>query len=217
MEAVNLLPGYARPGHRWASAGKELSARRVLVGGGAAACVAAAALGLTYVHERAVINDRRATLAEVQARVTAAEVQAAPLRAKQAEVAARTSAAATISGSRTVWEQVLRQLAQVLPGEVYLTSLQAKSTTPTTGAAATAVPAGFTVMGSAASHVRVALVLERLELLPWLSNVTLQSSTHGGTADRTSGSLGAGDQFSITAGFAGPVAPVTPATPGGAQ
>jgi hypothetical protein len=50
MEAVNLLPGYARPGHRWASAGKELSARRVLVGGGAAACVAAVALGLGYVH-----------------------------------------------------------------------------------------------------------------------------------------------------------------------
>ena len=40
MEAVNLLPAYARPGHPWAAVGRDLSARRVLKGGSAVACVA---------------------------------------------------------------------------------------------------------------------------------------------------------------------------------
>jgi hypothetical protein len=48
--------------------------------------------------------------------------------------------------------------------------------------------------------VRVALVLDRLAALPWLSNVTLVSSTNGA-------SLSAGDAFAINAGF----------NPGGAQ
>src|SRR5206468_11306210 len=48
MEAVNLLPAYARPGHRWASAGKDIAPRRVLTAGGAAACVAVLGLGAGY-------------------------------------------------------------------------------------------------------------------------------------------------------------------------
>jgi len=41
----------------------------------------------------------------------------------------------------------------------------------------------------------VALVLDRLALLPWLSNVTLQSSTRGDGVSPV--------QFSIQAGFTG--------------
>jgi hypothetical protein len=45
--------------------------------------------------------------------------------------------------------------------------------------------------------VRVALVLDRLASLPWLSNVTLVSSTSG--AGGTSGTLARGDTFTVSA------------------
>ena len=72
------------------------------------------------------------------------------------------------------------------------------ATAPATPPASTPAPqaggAPFTVSGVATSHVRVALVLDRLAALPWLSNVQLVSSTSGA-------SLSAGDTFSVNAGF----------------
>ena len=38
----------------------------------------------------------------------------------------------------------------------------------------------FTIQGNASSHDRVALVLDRLALLPWLSNLSLQSTLRSG-------------------------------------
>jgi len=216
MEAVNLLPLHARPGRRWATVGRDAQPRRVLKTGVAIACIVAVGLGLAYVHERSVLNDRRATLADVQTQVTAADAKAAPIRAAQAGVAARMPAATTITASRIVWEGLLADLSGVLPRRVRLQTLSMQSPTPiatgvTAPAAAPATPpsstpapaaggAPFTVSGVATSHVRVALVLDRLAALPWLSNVTLVSSTNGA-------SLSAGDTFAINAGF----------NPGGAQ
>lgn len=210
MEAVNLLPLHARPGRRWATVGRDASPRRVLKGGAAVACVVVVGLGLAYVHQRSVMNDNRATLAAVQTEVAAADAQAAPLRAAQAGVAARMPAATSIAASRIVWETVLADLSRVMPRRVRLQTLAMQSPTPLApGAAASAAApttppsstpapsagsAPFTVSGVATSHVRVALVLDRLASLPWLSNVTLVSSTNGA-------SLSAGDTFSINAGF----------------
>ena len=210
MEAVNLLPLHARPGRRWATVGRDASPRRVLKGGAAVACVVVVGLGLAYVHQRSVMNDNRATLAAVQTEVAAADAEAAPLRAAQAGVAARMPAATTIASSRIAWESVLADLSRVMPRRVRLQTLSLQSPTPLApGASAPAaapttppssVPAPsagaapFTVTGVATSHVRVALVLDRLASLPWLSNVTLVSSTNGA-------SLSAGDTFSINASF----------------
>jgi Tfp pilus assembly protein PilN len=97
----------------------------------------------------------------------------------------------------------------VLPGQVYLQSLAmqspapfapaASTTAPTAGATtgATAGPTAFTATGVASSHVRVALVLDRLASLPWLSNVTLVSSTS--SASGTGGTLARGDTFAVSA------------------
>jgi len=210
MEAVNLLPLHARPGRRWSTVGRDASPRRVLKGGAAVACVVVVGLGLAYVHQRSVMNDNRATLAAVQTEVAAADAEAAPLRAAQAGVAARMPAATTIASSRIAWESVLADLSRVMPRRVRLQTLSLQSPTPLApGASAPAaapttppssVPAPsagaapFTVTGVATSHVRVALVLDRLASLPWLSNVTLVSSTNGA-------SLSAGDTFSINASF----------------
>jgi Tfp pilus assembly protein PilN len=209
MEAVNLLPLHARPGRRWATVGRDASPARVLTGGAYVACVVAVGLGLAYVHQRSVIKDQRATLAAVQTEVVAADAEAAPLRAAQAGVAARMPAATAIASSRVTWENLLADLSRVMPRRVRLQTLSLQSPTPlapgaSTPATAPATPsstpapsagaAPFTVTGVATSHVRVALVLDRLASLPWLSNVTLVSSTNGA-------SLSAGDTFSINAGF----------------
>jgi Tfp pilus assembly protein PilN len=210
MEAVNLLPAYARPGHPWAAVGKDLSARRVLKGGSVLACVAVIGLGLGYAYERSVVNDRRATLADVQAEVAVADAKAAPFRSAQAAAAARLAAAGTVSEKRVVWERLLEDVSSVLPKQVYLQSLSVQSPTPLAAGAATPAPttpapgtpapattgaSGFSATGVASSHVRVALVLDRLASLPWLSNVTLVSTVNGGTT------LSRGDTFTVTAGF----------------
>jgi Tfp pilus assembly protein PilN len=209
MEAVNLLPAYARPGHPWAAVGKDLSARRMLVAGSVVACVAVVGLGLGYVHERSVVNDRRATLADVQAEAAVADAKAAPLRAAQAAAATRMAAAGTVSERRVAWEQLLADVSRVLPKEVYLQSLSLQSPTPLASGASTPAPtstpgtpattgaSGFSATGVASSHVSVALVLDRLASLPWLTNVTLLSTANGASGT----TLSRGDTFNVTAGF----------------
>src|SRR2546428_11723066 len=100
MQAVNLLPAYARPGHRWASAGSDLAPQRVLTIGGSVAAVAAIALGGVYFHDRSVVNDRHAQLADAQSRLAAAEATAVPLRNAGSESPARPGVAPSGAPSR---------------------------------------------------------------------------------------------------------------------
>jgi Tfp pilus assembly protein PilN len=188
MQSVNLLPAYARPAGRWATLGKDLSPQRVIRLGGIAAAACAIAVAGFYVVERSVVNDRKATLADTQARLAAVEATAAPLRAAEASSTARATVIRTVDGTRVNWERTLTDFARVLPDQMSLQSLAVTSTAgATTGAAGT-----FTIGGTTTSHVRVALILDRLALLPWLSDISLGSSAHSGTSD----------QFSISAGFA---------------
>jgi Tfp pilus assembly protein PilN len=213
MEAVNLLPAYARPGHPWAAVGRDLSARRVLKAGSIVACVAMLGLGLGYVYERSVVNDKRAALADVQAEVAVVDAKAAPFRSAQAAAAARMAAAGSISEKRVPWEGLLADVSRVLPKQVYLQSLSLQSPTPLASGASTPVPttpapgtptpamigaSGFSATGVASSHVKVAVVLDRLASLPWLTNVTLLSTANGGVSGTT---LSRGDTFSVSAGF----------------
>ncbi len=160
-------------------------------------------------YERSVVNDRQATLADVQAQVAVADAKAAPLRAAQAAAAARMAAAGSVSEKRVAWEALLADVSRVLPRQVYLQSLSAQSPTPLAPGAAAAAPttapgtpapaaSGFSATGVASSHVRVAVVLDRLASLPWLTNVTLVSSANGSTTGTT---LSRGDTFTVTAGF----------------
>jgi Tfp pilus assembly protein PilN len=195
VQAVNLLPAYARPAGRWATIGKELSPASVTRIGGIVAAACAIAVAGLYFYERSVVNDRRATLSDAEARLTAVEATAAPLRTAVTASTAHATVIRTVAGQRIAWEGVLRDLARVLPDQVQLQSLAASNPLPAAGAAAVATTstAGttFTVTGTTTSHVRVALVLDRLALAPWLSGVALTSSARGV----------AGDQFTITATF----------------
>jgi Tfp pilus assembly protein PilN len=172
----------------------------------------AVGLGLAYYQERSVVNSRQATLADVQGQLEAADAKAAPLRAAQAAAAARLAVAGTVSERRVAWEQLLADVSRVLPSQVYLQGLSMQSLTPLspgaaaptstapggTAAPATTSAAGFSATGVASSHVKVAVVLDRLASLPWLTNVTLLSTASGSASGTT---LSAGDTFSVSAGF----------------
>jgi len=210
MEAVNLLPAYARSGRRWAAVGKELEAKRVLMIGGIAAGAIAIGLGAAYAYERSVVNDKKSQVNDATARLTAVNAQAAPIRAVAADASARLSAAQAVVNNRVPWENIEAGLSRVLPNQVYLTSLAVSTPTPAASLAAAApgtaaapavpgaAPIGFSIGGSASSQVRVALVLDRLATLPWLTDVTLVSVSRTATGPTSSGG---GDSFSINATF----------------
>ena len=198
MRPVNLLPAGAQASGLWAGGGSRGATKRALVGSGAAVGLAVALLGGVFVYQSGVVNDRRATLAEVEQQVAAAEAKAAEARADQASAQARLAAVKAVASQRVAWEDVLYDLGHVLPRNIRLQSLQATKAgaagvvAPAPAAGAT-VPTSFSVIGSAGSQRDVALVLDRLALLPWLSDVTLQSSTRGDSE------IGSEVQFTIGA------------------
>ena len=97
------------------------------------------------------------------------------------EQSARVSALSTALTSRVAWDRVFREFSLVLPDDVWLTTLSAKSpispaTNTPTGAEGSA-PSQFTIQGRTYSHDGVARLLSRLQVVPDLTNVQLLSST----------------------------------------
>jgi Tfp pilus assembly protein PilN len=96
------------------------------------------------------------------------------------EQSARVSALQTALGSRVAWDRVFREFSLVLPDDVWLTTLTAKSPiSPATNAATSSggAPSQFMLQGRTYSHDGVARLLSRLQLVPDLTNVQLLSST----------------------------------------
>jgi Tfp pilus assembly protein PilN len=97
------------------------------------------------------------------------------------EQSARVSALSTALTSRVAWDRVFREFSLVLPDDVWLTTLSAKSpispvtNTPTSSGAG--APSQFTIQGRTYSHDGVARLLSRLQVVPDLTNVQLLSST----------------------------------------
>ena len=198
MRAVNLLPADARVSKGgFASVGSNVPIRRTLqLGGGVALLLTIMMVGL-FMHERSVVHSAQSTLANDQARLAAMQAEVDAVRSDQQEASARMNAVTAVADSRMNWDRTMGELARVLPADTVLSTLQA--TAPVTAASVSAVtatatgdtpvsaPTGtstLTVSGSAPSYVRVANVLDRLSLLPWLTDVTLGSTSKqsGGTA-----------------------------------
>jgi Tfp pilus assembly protein PilN len=97
------------------------------------------------------------------------------------EQSPRVTALSTALSSRVAWDRIFREFSLVLPGDVWLTTVTAKSpVSPLTNAASTAgtgVPSEFTIQGRTYSHDGVARLLSRLQVVPDLTNVQLMSST----------------------------------------
>ena len=95
----------------------------------------------------------------------------------------RSLALASALGKRVAWDRVLRRFALVLPDDVWLTSVVANVPLDPTAAAATttssALPAAateLTIQGYTYSQASVARLLERLTVVPDLTDVQLQNS-----------------------------------------
>jgi Tfp pilus assembly protein PilN len=204
MQAVNLLPAGATGGRRW-GAGDHGAAKRVFVTAALVAAVVVAALVAVFVHAHSSVADKQETLSGLEQQVVVAQAKAAAVHAARTNAQARRVAVTDVTSKRITWEQVLRDLSRVLPANVWLQNLQAQSPTPTavasttatTSTAATATgatPTAFVVTGFTSSQKGVARVIDRLSVLPWLSDVSLQQSTR---TDTPSG--GKAVQFTIGA------------------
>jgi Tfp pilus assembly protein PilN len=96
------------------------------------------------------------------------------------EQSARVSALSTALTSRVAWDRVFREFSLVLPNDVWLTTLTAKSpVSPVTNTATSTggAPSQFTIQGRTYSHDGVARLLSRLQVVPDLTNVQLVSSS----------------------------------------
>ena len=180
MRAVNLLP---RDDKRKKTRAEQIP---VAIGVGLFVLVTLA-LSLTFLMASSTVKDRQAELeaAEFQLRgLPAPPAPPSPIEAGlENEQKQRVSAVTSALSRRVAWDRVLRELSLVLPEDVWLTSLSAKSpSSPASAAPAPptapgAAPTGFVVNGYTYGHDSVARLLSRLSVLPDLHNVQLQKSS----------------------------------------
>jgi Tfp pilus assembly protein PilN len=204
MDAVNLLPlEYRDRKRRRQSPTNNLDGRRTLRIGGGVALLFAVLLGALFFHEHQLVNSKKNELASSQAQIATVQPQVDAIKAAQAAVSGRLSVARSLTGTRMNWDRALNDFARIIPTSSFLTSIQMAApvtavsqasaslpTTPgeTTTPAPTATPTGvstLTLAGTAPSTPGVALVMDRLAILPWLSNVTLTSASRQDTGANT--------------------------------
>jgi Tfp pilus assembly protein PilN len=177
MRAVNLLPRDVRT--------KRTTAEQapIYVGLGLL-LVLFVALSVLFLGASASVKDKRNALGDQEAQLA----QLPPLPKAQTtleaglagEQKARVSAVTSALSRRVSWDRVLREFATVLPDDVWLTSLNAHAPSSPASAAPAApgtVPEGFVINGYTYSQDGVARLLSRLNVLPELTNVQLQTSS----------------------------------------
>ena len=179
MRAVNLLPQDEQPRSFAAYRGVAFGAG----GGVALVSVALAALTISaggaiqqQSAERDSLNAELAALPPAPVDQQESSANAALAFEKNQRITALSSALST----RVAWDRVLSQVSQVLPEDVWLTSLTSQSgpadASATTGAVGPS-GASVTIIGSTYSQRGVARLLARLGVLPALSDVQLLSSS----------------------------------------
>jgi Tfp pilus assembly protein PilN len=233
MNAINLLPEKHRP--RKPTGGKSNSGYIAL---GVLGLVLVGLLG--YVLTLNSINSSKTKITEATAEAARLNDEANSLGpyGDFAKIKAeRVASVKTLASQRFDYERLVRELAHVLPGDVWLVNAAASdapSTAAGSGAASatTAAPAGgptLNISGCARDQSQVAVTLVRLRELQGATDVELQHSTRGedavkgatqATTDSSSGAggdTGCGDtggkpnytfQASVT------FAPVTEEVPG---
>lgn len=168
MRAVNLLPRD--------EPARSFEAKRgiVFLGGGGTALVTVA-LATLILGASGAANQERQALDLINAELVAVpkpepgQTEAQDDTALLAEKSARISALSTVLAGRIAWDEILRQISQVLPEDVWLSALSAS------GEAAGSTK--LTLSGSTYSQDGVARFLSRVSILPSLANVQLQTSS----------------------------------------
>ncbi len=173
MRAVNLLPKDAGVSPRRRSAAP-------LVLAATAPLLAGSLVFVGWSVEQRAVTEKRTdlgTLRALTARAKPSSAAATRLAALlAADSAARRSALDSALADQANWDTTLRDLARVLPSNVWLTQLSAASPAPADPSTTSSAASSFSIQGYTYSQAAVAHLLERLSLLPTLSNVTLGSS-----------------------------------------
>jgi Tfp pilus assembly protein PilN len=226
MRPVNLIPEEDRPGGQRPMRGGPLA--YVVVGALVAALIGVAALVATGNQ----VSDLEGEIAQIEGEVTAADAKAtalAPYTQFHSVSEQRVATVTSLADSRFDWERVMRELALVLPGNVWLTTLTATASPAVTvdGAATvslrSSVPGpALSLIGCATSQDAVAGFVQALEDIDGVTRVGVQSSSVGAGSTAASDSAGAEScqtrdfiaQFQMVAAF--DAAPVT-STAAGAE
>jgi Tfp pilus assembly protein PilN len=213
MRAVNLVPAEERRGAGGAG-GRSGGAAYVLLGLLAVLVVVVS----FYTLGKSSVSEKRSEIASLETRAAGTEAQAtelasftqfAGLRAK------RTQTVTSLAASRFDWSHAMREVARVIPPNVWLTGLQGTVTpgvTLKTAAAAQtsglrsalAMPA-IELVGCTTDQPSVARMIGRMRLIDGVTRVALQSSVKaeaagdggakGATASTTTGGgCGQGDE-----------------------
>jgi Tfp pilus assembly protein PilN len=133
MRAVNLLPVEPKRTRKAPGVATQLAIVAPFVVGGV--------LAAGYLLTSSQVNSKRATLTALQDELAAIPKPAQEPQQSPALASERNLRIATLSAtlqSRLVWDRVLREISEVLPGDVWLTTLSA--TTPEAPAAVSATP-----------------------------------------------------------------------------
>ena len=180
MRSVNLMP-------RDAVKQRSMRSSLAAVGVPVAAVIPLVAVGALYFSAHGTVSSRQSELDAVQAQIAALPKPQGPtLDPRLAGMdAQRAVGVANVLGGRIAWEQMFRDVARVLPDNVWLDGMTATApaeVTPAAVATAAAVtqagaPTDVTITGSTYTQTDVARLLARLATLPSLSNVVLVSST----------------------------------------
>lgn len=184
MRPVNLIPPEQRRGERAPTRTGPASYAVVAL---LAVALAAVTLVVTTNND---ISERRSEIAELEAREAAARAEADRLRsfADFASIQqAREATVTSLAHSRFDWERVLRELAIVIPDDVWLTdltatvtpSVQLEESTDIALRAGIAGPA-LEIVGCGRSHESVAGFVAALEDIDGVTRVAVNKSERPG-------------------------------------
>jgi Tfp pilus assembly protein PilN len=180
MRAVNLLPRDEQPRSFAAMRGVAFGA----AGGIALVTVTLTALMIgaggsiqQQTAERDALNAQLAALPHAAVDQQETDTNAALASEKNLRI----TALSTALSKRVAWDRVLSQISQVLPEDVWLTSLTSQAGEETDAGATTGAVgspgASVTLIGSTYSQRGVARFLARLGVIPTLSGVHLLTSS----------------------------------------
>lgn len=192
MRPVNLIPAEERIGERRPMRDGPLA--YIVVGALVAALLGVTVLVLTDNQ----ISDRKAEVSRLEGEKSKVEARASALAAYTQFHSLRERRVATVTSladSRFDWERVMRELALVLPADVWLTNLtgSASPQVTTNGAANVGLrqsirgPA-LELVGCARSQVAVAGFVQALKDIDGVTRVGVQASSLGGQSQTSSGS-----------------------------
>lgn len=189
MKAANLLPADRRGGVKRPSAGSLLTRAPLLTAAVLLAVLATAALGFMFHSASTSVAAKNATIRDLDAQL--AKLAPKPANPAVSSVSARLAAVTAAAAARNSWDGFLWSLSRVMPEDVWLLNLSGSvptpsaAVTPTPAPSTPSAPSGFTLTGYTYSQPSVARLMRRLELLPWLNDVSLVTSAKAALGNHT--------------------------------